>query len=157
MSQKITPAARAAISEAVTHAHDEGASQVRVEHLLAAVLADPVSDTVLRPLNPDLDVDAVLAEVGRARRRAGLSAAEAEALAGLGIDLDEVVGRIEATLGRGALAPAVSRSGWRGPAVSAEFERVLLASHRQSLARDDRALDVQHLLLGLLGPAGPGR
>jgi len=156
MSQKITPAARAAISEAVAHAHGEGASQVREEHLLSAVLADPASDTVLRPLNPDLEVGTVLVEVGRARRRAGLSASEVQALAGLGIDLDEVVGRVEATLGEGALAPAVSRSrsGWRGPAVSPEFQRVLLASHRLMLARGDRALDVQHLLLGLLAQPG---
>jgi ATP-dependent Clp protease ATP-binding subunit ClpA len=156
MSQKITRAARAAISEAVTRAHGEGSRQVREEHLLAAVLSDPAGDTVLRSVSPDLVVDAVLAEVERARRRAGLSAAEAEALAGMGIDLDEVVGRVEATLGEGALAPAVSesRSGWRGPKVSPEFQRVLLASRRQALARGDRALDVEHLLLGLLAQPG---
>lgn len=155
MSQKITPAARAVISEAVTRAHGEGSRQVREEHLLVAVLSDPASNTVLRPLSPDLDVDAVVAEVGLARRRAGLSAGEVEALAGLGIDLDEVVGRVEATLGEGALAPASgSRSGWRGPAVSQEFQLVLLASSRQALARGDRALDVEHLLLGLLAQPG---
>ena len=156
MTQKIAPAARAAISEAVARADREGASQVREEHLLAAVLSDPASDTVLRRVNPGLEVDAVLAEVARTRRRAGLSAAEVQALAGMGIDLDEVVGRIEAILGEGALAPGVSgaRSGWRGPSVSAEFERVLLASHRQARARGERGLGVEHLLLGLLAHPG---
>jgi ATP-dependent Clp protease ATP-binding subunit ClpA len=156
MPHKLTPAARAAISDAVTRAHSEGSSQVLEEHLLAAVLANPASSIVLRPLNPELDVDAILAEVGRARRRAGLSAGEVEALAGLGIDLDDVVGRVEAELGEGALAPAVSgsRSKWRGPAVSPEFQQVLLASYRQALAHGDPALDVKHLLLGLLAQPG---
>ncbi len=101
MPHKLTPAARAAISDAVTRANNEGTSQAREEHLLAAVLADPASDIVLRPLNPELDVDAILAEVRRARRRAGLRAGEVEALAGLGINLDDVVGRVEAELGEG--------------------------------------------------------
>ncbi len=156
MVHKLTPAARAVISDAVTRAHREGSRQVREEHVLAAVLADPAGDAVLRRLNPALDADAALTDVGRARRRAGLTADEVEVLTGLGIDLDDVVGRVEAALGEGALAPAVSRSRstWRGPAVSAECERVLLAGHRQTVARRDRALGVEHLLLGLLAQPG---
>ena len=156
MPHKLTKAARAAISDAVTRAHNDGSPQVREQHVLAAVLADPAGDSVVRQLNPELDVDAVLAEVGRASRWAGLTAREVEALTGFGIDLDAVVGRVEAELGEGALDPAVSRprATWRGPAVSAEFEGVLLAGHRQALARGDRALGVEHLLLGLLAQPG---
>ena len=39
--------------------------------------------------------EAVRAEVREARRRGGLVAGEEQALAGLGIDLDEVVARVE--------------------------------------------------------------
>ena len=45
----------------------------------------------------------VVEEIRDARRRGGLSAVDAEALTGLGIDLDAVVSRMETQLGSGVL------------------------------------------------------
>ncbi len=157
MSKNITPAARAVIVDAVTSARRAGAHQVREEDLLWAVLSHRTGDPVLRSLSPALDADQIRAEIGSRRRRAGLSAGEGQALAGMGIDLGAIVERAEAVLGEGALDPATTATRhptWRGPKVSAGVEKVLMASHHQALNRGDRAVDVPHLLLGLLAQGG---
>jgi hypothetical protein len=84
------------IADALVRARAEGTSRIGEEHLFAALLASPDSGPLLgRPGDPE-QAGAVRAEVREARRRGGLVAAEEQALAGLGIDLDEVVARVEA-------------------------------------------------------------
>jgi len=100
--------------------------------------------------------DAIMAEIRRARRRGGLSAIDADALTDLGIDLDQVVDRVETQLGAGALdddghAP---RRTLRGPAVSSSVKNVLQAAQRQATARGERDLTVEHIMLGLLVEPG---
>jgi hypothetical protein len=91
------------IAEALVRARAEGTSRIGEEHLFAALLARPDSGPLLGRLGDPEQAEAVRAEVREARRRGGLVAGEEQALAGLGIDLDEVVARVEARLGTGAL------------------------------------------------------
>src|SRR5262245_1396790 len=136
-------------------ARADGTSQIAEEHLFAAMLANPDSRRLVGGRGGPEQADAVWAEVRQARRRGGLTAGEQQALAGLGIDLDEVVARVEARLGEGALdgtrAPA---RGGRRVSISPGAAAVLNAAHRQKAARGDRNTTARHLVLGLLAQPG---
>jgi ATP-dependent Clp protease ATP-binding subunit ClpA len=147
--------ARAVIADALGRARAEGTSQIGEEHLFAALLASPDSRPLLGRLGGPEQADAVWAEVRQARRRGGLTAGEQQALAGLGIDLDEVIARVEARLGAGAL------DGTRAPArparrvsMSPGAAAVLNAAKRQKAGRGDRHIAAGHLVLGMLAQPG---
>ena len=158
MTGKFGSSAREVIADALVRARAEGTSRIEEEHLFAALLANPESGPLLGRLGGPGQAeaaDAVRAEVREARRRGGLTAGEEQALAGLGIDLDEVVARAEARLGAGALdsTPVRARPGRRA-SVSPEAVAVLNAAQRQRVARGDRQTTARHLLLGLLARPG---
>ncbi len=143
------------IVDALSRARADGTSRIEAEHLLAALLDDPVA----RPLflgyldDPD-EVEAVFAAVRWARRRGGLTRREVGSLAQVGVDLDAVVARVEAELGEGALE--VSRSTarrWR-VSLSSEGIAILEAAEREWQARGDRALSAKHLVIGVLSARG---
>jgi ATP-dependent Clp protease ATP-binding subunit ClpA len=144
--------AGAVIADALVRARAEGTSRIGEEHLFAALLANPDSGPLLGRLGGPGEAEAVRAEVREARRRGGLTAGEEQALAGLGIDLDEVVARVEARLGAGALDSASVPA--RRASVSPEAVAVLNAAQRQKAARGDRQTTARHLLLGLLAQPG---
>lgn len=96
MPGKLTSSAEAVIADALERARAEGTSRIAEEHLFAALLANPDSRPLFGRLGGPDEAEAVWAEVRGARRRGGLTASEQEALADLGIDLDEVVARVEA-------------------------------------------------------------
>lgn len=156
MPGKLTSSASAAIADALQRARAEGTSQIAEEHLFAALLASPDSRPLLSGLGGPQEAEAVWADVQVARRQAGVTAGEREALAGLGIDLDDIVARVEARLGEGALdssrAPA---RGGRRVSMSREVVAGLNAAQRQKSARGDRRTTARHLLLGLLAQPGP--
>jgi ATP-dependent Clp protease ATP-binding subunit ClpA len=143
------------IAGALARARAEGTSRIGEEHLFAALLASPDTGPLLGQLGQPEQAAAVWAEVREARRRGGLTTAEERALAGLGIDLDEVVARVEAGLGEGALdgAQPPSRRSRRASA-SPEVVAVLNAAQRQKAARGDQRTTARHLLLGLLAQPG---
>lgn len=158
MAGKFGSSAGAVIADALVRARAEGTSRIEEEHLFAALLANPESGPLLGRLGGPGQAeaaDAVRADVREARRRGGLTAGEEQALAGLGIDLDEVVARVEARLGAGALdgTPAPARRG-RRVSVSPDAVAVLNAAQRQRAARGDRQTTARHLLLGLLARPG---
>ena len=155
MPGKFTPSATAVIVDAVHRARAEEAKQLSEEHLFAALLANPDSRSLLGQLDGP-GAEAVWAEVREARRLGGITANERAALAELGIDLDEVVARVEAQLGAGALdgTRAPARRGWR-LSMSPGAKALLNAAGQQKTARGDRGLSAQHLLLGLLVRPGP--
>ncbi len=124
-------------------------------------------------------IERALAEV---RRRGGITGADAEALAGLGIDVDEIVARVEEAHGVGALAtagftpdsapgstsgptpesapgaapvraPRHGRRPLRRP-FSREAKSVLERSLRIALARGDKYIGDEHLLLALTARPG---
>ncbi|MFD8796934.1 Clp protease N-terminal domain-containing protein, partial [Streptomyces vinaceus] len=108
MFERFTQDARDAVVGAVAEARRTGAATVAEEHLLLALLDRGALD----PLG--VDRAAMAADLAAARRRGGMSRADEEALAGLGIDLTAIVSRVEEAHGEGVLAAAAPRRRTRG-------------------------------------------
>ena len=151
MLNRLTRGARSVVARAYECALREGSPEIGVEHLLEALLDDEEGKGLLGDFAADAERVQIRAEVEQARRKGGLTATETDALAGLGIDVDAVVGQIEEQLGAGALADAGSRppSRWR-PAMSGSARLVLEEAERYLGATGGRSLGVEHLALGLV-------
>ncbi|MEU6878816.1 Clp protease N-terminal domain-containing protein [Streptomyces sp. NPDC046712] len=158
MFERFTKAARSVVKGAVEHAERDGATVVTHEHLLLALLdrEDTRAAAALRQLCPPDRRPSLVAALGDARRRAGLSRADAEALADLGIDVGEIVARVEETHGAGALAGDRKDSGWWSGrrSFSREAKTVLEKSLRVAVARKDREIGDEHILLALTTTGG---
>lgn len=148
MFERFTRDARSTVTGAVAEAQQAGAATVTEEHLLLSLLAQGALD----PLG--VDRDAVAADLATARRRGGMSRADEEALAGLGIDLTEIVSRIEETHGEGALSASSTRKRTGRTPFTPGAKKVLEQSLRIALGRKDRHISTLHLLLSLLSRPG---
>ncbi|MFF5445055.1 Clp protease N-terminal domain-containing protein [Streptomyces sp. NPDC012888] len=164
MFERFTAEARQAVVDARTEAARAGAPAITEEHLLLALLETGALD----PLG--VDRAGLRSALAAARRRGGLSKADEAALAELGIDVSEVVARVEDTHGEGVLAAAAPtprrfpaslfpRRREPGAAGHRPFtggaKRVLEQSLRIALGRRDRTIGAQHLLLALVSRPGP--
>ena len=102
MFERFTKRARAVVTAAVEVSQASGATDVRPEHLLLAIVDDAecLAARVLDGLGAA--PDAVRAELERRRGRlvGGLQEGDAEALASIGIDLEEVMRHLEARTAR---------------------------------------------------------
>jgi hypothetical protein len=153
MFERFTKDARAVVTGAVEHCERAGAARVEEAHLLLALLDREGSRAAfaLASLGLTGRREAVVRELAEACRRGGLSRADADALAGLGIDLAEIVSRVEETHGEGALA--TGRAGGARRAGRRPFDRgareLLTVSLRTALAHGDRHIGDEHLLLAL--------
>ncbi|WP_256105603.1 Clp protease N-terminal domain-containing protein [Streptomyces sp. ODS05-4] len=159
MFERFTSAARAVVKGAVAHAERSGSGTVTEEHLLLSLLdreGTPAAAALAR-LGVSARREQVAAGLADAARRAGLTRADAEALAGLGIDVTEIVARVEAVHGAGALRAdrrgRPRRSGHRP--FTTEAKAVLERSLRVALGRGDRHIGDEHLLLALAARPGP--
>jgi ATP-dependent Clp protease ATP-binding subunit ClpA len=108
MFEQLSQRARTAVVQATQQARQLGSPAVEPGHLLLGLLAEPgsVAAQAIAGLGVD-QADAarrVRAELAQADRRGGLDAADAAALADLGIDVEAVVRRVEESFGPGALA-----------------------------------------------------
>ncbi|MBT2406752.1 MULTISPECIES: Clp protease N-terminal domain-containing protein [unclassified Streptomyces] len=164
MFERFTTDARSTVTGAVAEARRAGDSTVTEEHLLLALFAQGALDSL------GVDRTAVTADLAAARRRGGMSKADEEALAGLGIDLTEIVSRVEETHGEGALSSAAPRRRTLGASLRSALGRpepdsrhvpftqgakkVLEQSLRIALGREDRHIGTLHLLLALLSRPG---
>ncbi|MFJ5775801.1 Clp protease N-terminal domain-containing protein [Streptomyces sp. NPDC093094] len=156
MFERFTEDARAVVEGAVGHAERERAERVEEVHLLLALLDREGSrgSFALAALGLSGERrERAAGELVAVRRRGGLSRAEEEALAGLGIDLAAIVSRVEETHGEGALASAGGRRSRRRP-FGRGAKEVLTQSLRIALARRDREIGDQHLLLALAARPG---
>ncbi|MFF8866778.1 Clp protease N-terminal domain-containing protein [Streptomyces sp. NPDC015139] len=162
MFERFTKDARAVVEGAFGHAQGEGARSVDAEHLLLAVLDREGSRAsfALSALGLAEGREPVRRAVEEARRRAGLTRADTDALAGLGIDVSEIVARVEEAHGVGALAMSgagkgasrtdgASRWGGRRPGFGRTAKKVLEQSLRMAVGRGDRHIGDEHLLLAL--------
>ena len=142
MLERFTKRARTLVTGATTRAQEASADQVRPEHLLAALLDDEDSLAVRVLTGCGAPVARVRDELGRHRARYvdGLDEDDAEALAAIGIDLDEVVRRIDRHLGG---RPS------RRPRFSREAKKVLELSLREAVSLHHNYIGTEHLLLGL--------
>ncbi|MGW1207674.1 Clp protease N-terminal domain-containing protein [Streptomyces cyaneofuscatus] len=158
MFERFTQGARATVKGAVAQAERVGAGSVTEEHLLLALLEQEGSRAsfalaALGLSGRRASLDASLAE---ARRRGGLTKADTEALAGIGIDVGAIVDRVEGAHGEGALAAdRGSRRWWSGHRpFTPGAKGILEKSLRVALGRGDRFIGEEHLLLALT--AAPG-
>jgi ATP-dependent Clp protease ATP-binding subunit ClpA len=154
MFERFTKDARAAVEGACAHAREVGARTVDAEHLLLALLDGEGgrASFALSALGLAERREVVRRALREARRHAGLTRAEADALAGLGIDVAEIVARVEEVHGVGAMSgDRADRRWWAGrrPAFSRGTKEVLERALRLALARRDRHIGGEHLLLAL--------
>lgn len=154
MFERFTEGARRVVGRAADRAVHEPC--VTTEHLLYELLA--LRGTQGAAVLDRLGVAARRADLERdldaARRRGGITKADADALAGLGIDVAEVVDRVEAVHGAGALAPPATRRRRRGIPLDGQAKAVLEKSLRIALARGDKHVGDEHMLLALAATPG---
>ena len=145
MFERFTKPARAVVEQASVAARDARAAETRPEHLLGALLADEdcLATRVLAGMGaPPADLRAQLDRL-RLQYVDGLDADDAAALQAIGIDLDEVVRRIDRNLG-GALPSK------RLPNFARGSKKALELALREALALRHNYIGTEHLLLGLV-------
>ncbi|GAB2949345.1 Clp protease N-terminal domain-containing protein [Streptomyces heilongjiangensis] len=111
MCERFTKDARAVVLGAGGHAERSSADKATEKHLLLALLDRRASRAsfALASLGLADDRGLVVQALAGARRRGGLTRADADALSDLGIDLAQIVSRVEEAQGRGALEPGRRR------------------------------------------------
>ncbi|MFE3380804.1 Clp protease N-terminal domain-containing protein [Streptomyces anulatus] len=158
MFERFTRGARATVKGAVAQAERAGGDSVTEEHLLLALLEQEggrtsFAVTALGLHDRRASLDAAFAE---ARRRGGLTRADTDALADIGIDIGAIVSRVEGAHGEGALAAGrTGRRWWSGHRpFTPGAKTVLENSLRVALGRGDRFIGEEHLLLALTAKPG---
>ncbi|GAA3492155.1 Clp protease N-terminal domain-containing protein [Streptomyces cremeus] len=164
MFERFTESARRTVTGAVAQAERLDHPQVTEEHLLLSLLDTAegrayFAFTALGVRDRRTDIEAALAA---ARRRGGMSKADTDALAGLGIDVDAIVAKVEETHGPGVLGPgAPEAEPARRPRTRRRralldhrpftpgAKKVLEQSLRVALGRGDKYIGEEHLLLAL--------
>ncbi len=149
MFERFTKQARGIVEGSVGIAEDQDADELRPEHLFGALLIED---------NPALQVlaglgalpDRLRSELERRRGRyvAGLGDDDAEALASIGIDLEEVLRRVETEGPRSA-----RRRGHRR--FSRASKKALELSLREAVRLGDHHIGAEHILLGLVRGGDP--
>jgi ATP-dependent Clp protease ATP-binding subunit ClpA len=138
MFGRFTPRARTVVSRAEAAAREMEHDHVGTEHVLLGLVADPegVAGRVLAARG--VTIDAIRGPLSRGDDAA---TTDAEALAAIGIDLDEVVRRIDRHLG----GPGRTRR----PRFARASKKTLELSLREALALRHHYIGTEHLLLGL--------
>ncbi len=144
MFERFTRKARTVVETATAHAQEDAARETRPEHLLRALLDDETCLAVQVLVRAGAPLEELRAELTRAGHKYvdGLDDDDAEALKVIGIDLSEVVRRIDQGLGGGA--------GRRRPRFSRGSKKALELSLREALALRHNYIGTEHLLLGLV-------
>ena len=155
MFERFTPAARTVVTGAVESARRLGCDHLGTEHLLLGVMAQDGAgaDALARHGLTRSDVEAAVAAQAH-------DELDGEALDTLGIDLDAVRARVEATFGAGALDPgppsrpaARLRRRRRGPG-SLRFThaatQVLAHALEEAVRTQSRVISAEHITLGLV-------
>jgi ATP-dependent Clp protease ATP-binding subunit ClpA len=158
MFERFTDKARKVVVLAKNKATERGDDQIRPVHMLYGLVStDGVAARALTALG--VDPAAVERELGRAAPAGGPlgepTSEDAEALAAIGIDLDEIKRRIEDSFGPGALerVPLAPKSplNWTGRLPLDDQAKLTLAlSLKEARALHHNYIGTEHLLLGLL-------
>ncbi|MFE9574071.1 Clp protease N-terminal domain-containing protein [Streptomyces sp. NPDC006692] len=158
MFERFTVNARGMVAGAVEHATRAGSPVVTEEHLLLALLDREGTKAAFALAS--LGVSDRRAEVtealAAARRRGGMSKADEDALAGLGISVEEIVARTEQAHGPGALSGTEPGRAWPSgrPSFTKGSKKVLEKSLRMAVARKQKHIGDEHLLLALTAMPG---
>lgn len=162
MFERFTQQAREVVQRARTEAHQMGHSRIGPEHLLLGVLTQPGAPGATTLLRLGVTAEVTRRDAAHLAVTPELSAADADALQTLGIDLGEVTRRVEQAFGPGALdPPRRTRRRWlhwrrHQPEPVGHIPFTPRAKHtleyalRQAIARKDRHIGVEHVVLGLL-------
>ena len=145
MFERFTRPARDVVTRATAYAVAATAGETRPEHLLRALLDDESSLAVVVLVDAGAPVARLREELDRHRARYvdGLDDDDAEALRAIGIDLDEVVRRIDRNLGGPRVTPL-------RPRFSRESKKSLELALREAIALQHRSIGAEHLLLGVV-------
>ncbi|MEU6478396.1 Clp protease N-terminal domain-containing protein [Streptomyces sp. NPDC047017] len=158
MFERFTKDARAVVRAAVEHAERQGSRSVDAGQLLLALLDREASRAsfALAALGLDARKDSVRRALDESRRHAGLSRADTDALAGLGIDVSRIVSRVEETHGVGALSgDRKDRAWWSGRrAFAPDAKHTLEKALRMAVARRHQHIGDEHILLALAARPG---
>ncbi|MCW0214986.1 MAG: ATPase [Pseudonocardia sp.] len=150
MFEKFTESARRAVVLAQQDARERRQGDIRTENVLIALYDTPSSPGALLLRGAGVTRAEVDADIVRMRRGDG---PDPEALATLGIDLDEVRRQAEEAFGPGALDRTRAARGG-SPRGHIPFDRsakkTLELSLREALRLKHRHIGTEHLLLGLL-------
>ncbi|GAA1505396.1 Clp protease N-terminal domain-containing protein [Nocardioides humi] len=145
MFERFSKDARAAVVLAQEHARDAGADRVAATHLLSAVLA-----SLDEPARAALAALGLTAERARTLSGTVFSAAEEDALRGLGIDLDSVADAVRDRFG----ADLRRRPGGRRRSGHLPFTRdakkSLELALREAIRLKAGSIRGEHVLLGAL-------
>jgi len=143
MFERFTKSARRAVERGVVVAQDAEAAEVRPDHLLTALLADPES-TAANAIGAEA-VETVVAALAKQRARLadGLDGDDVDALRVLGIDLDDVVRRMDELGER-------PRSRRRHLPFSRSAKKSLELALREAIRLGDKFIGSEHVLLGVV-------
>ncbi|WP_406640303.1 Clp protease N-terminal domain-containing protein [Amycolatopsis sp. WGS_07] len=155
MFEKFTRDARMAVVEAQAAARDAGAHEISAQAVFAGLARIEDGEAVRLLQTLGVSRDEVFAELARVRRRGGISDADAEALTEFGIDVDQIVERIEQAHGPGALAEAGRRTRRNHLPFTEDAKNALQMSLREAQDLGDKHLGQEHLLLALVKQRGP--
>ena len=160
MFERFTDKARSVVIRAKTKATERGDNEIRPIHMLYGLVStDGVAARALTGLGVDAaGVERELAKTAPAGHAplGDAASGDAEALAAIGIDLDEIKRKIEENFGPGALERVpLTRKGplnWTGGRLplndQAKLSLALALKEARALHHD--YLGTEHLLLGLL-------
>lgn len=149
MFERFTAQARQAVSSALSEARDLGASRIGCEHLLIGLAHGRSGPAAEALAAAGLDLGTLRELAARLPKAEPL---DADSLALLGIDLDEVRRATEAAFGPGALdRPHRRRGGALARArLTGESKKALELGLRQAQRAHDSAMSSGHLLIGII-------
>jgi ATP-dependent Clp protease ATP-binding subunit ClpA len=161
MFERFTDKARSVVILAKAKAAERGDDHIRPLHMLYGLVATANSVGAMALTGLGVDAEAVERELGRTapagRMPPGETAdGDAEALAAIGIDLDEIKRKIEQSFGPGALQRVplayqgpLNWTGGRMP-LSDQAKLSLALSLKEARALHHNYIGTEHVLLGLL-------
>jgi ATP-dependent Clp protease ATP-binding subunit ClpA len=157
MFGRFTSGARRAVDLAQAEARSMGHAYIGTEHLLLGLLGEEhgIAARILRAAG--ITAAAVRDDVQRLVTDLPLSGPDAEALRVIGIDVDVVRARIEASFGPGSLERARlggcarGRPSRGGIPLSRRSRKVMERSLREALRLGHDYIGTEHILLALLG------
>jgi ATP-dependent Clp protease ATP-binding subunit ClpA len=157
MFERFLESARHVVEEAQAQAVRMDQRQVRAEHLLLALASvdQGIAARVLsgNGLTPQRIEEAISATIAFESGDGPVTRADAEALKAIGIDLDEVLRKVEGTIGAKPVGVATSRRrGFLGKhlPLSPDAKRAIVAGVTEAKQRGDGYISPEHLLLGVL-------
>lgn len=154
MFERFTEKARRVVVHAQESARERGADSIRTEHLLVSLFAVPDNLAVTVLAAHSVTQADIEADVDR-MRGAGPAPSDADALATLGIDLDEVRRQVEEAFGPGALdrTRAAQNRGGRETGwirFDPSSKKALGLALREAIRLEHNYIGTEHLLLGLI-------